>query len=151
LDDLLEIARINWERQKYMPISRDDLKKKRLQAMGVVGTQMDASATMYDEITEYSKKVEEARAEAKAAHLGAMNAEIADLKEMADELAEFAQAVPSNGGSGGNTSSTATKTPAATTVTPSNASAALAALQAAVPNPKPETWTVGEFSDRNDH
>jgi hypothetical protein len=74
--------------------TKEELKAKRRQAMGVVGAQMDASAAMYDEVIAYGAKVEEARGQARAAHLNAMDAEISDLKEMRDEMAEFTQAAP---------------------------------------------------------
>lgn len=112
-----------------MAISREDLKKKRLEAMGVVGAEMDASAAMYGRVIDKRTDVAKARQAAEAAHMGALRAEIADLEEMAEEMAEFAQAVPTDGG-------TPLQAPAAATAKPSAGSDALAALNAAQPNPK---------------
>lgn len=122
-----------------MAISRDDLKKKRLQAMGVVGSQMDASSAMYDRVIEAAELVTVARNTAEAAHMGALNAQVADLREMAEDLTEFAQAVPTAGGK-------PSIAPAATTVKPSAGSAALAALNAAEPNPETKTGDVNAYT-----
>lgn len=125
-----------------MGISRDELKKIRLQAQGVVGGEMQASADMYGRIIAAREKVVAVREMAEAAHMGAINEQIADLTEMAEDMAEFAQAVPSNGGGAGTTP------PAKATVTPSSGAAALATLNAA--QPKPEGWDKGDaYEDTN--
>jgi hypothetical protein len=118
-----------------MAISRDELKKKRLQAMGVVGEQMQASAEMYDRVIVAGSTVAAARSIAEDAHMGALQEQVADLNEMAEDMAEFAQEVPSNGGGSG------TKSPAKATVAPSVVAGrtALDALLATQPNPPAKT------------
>lgn len=135
-------AAVRAYRGKRMAISRDELKAKRLAAMGVVGAQHDASAAMYDEVIAYGDEVNRARENARTATLNAMDAEMTDLKEMADDHAEFAQAAnPTTGAKAGTVSSTAS-VPAK-----SAATAALAALMASQPNPpaaRPEGWKEGD-------
>lgn len=128
-------AHVRAARELRMAINRDELKKKRLAAMGVVGSQMDASAAMYDEVVAYGAKVEQARHEARTAHLNALDVEISDLKQMAEDMSEFAQAAPP-------TSQAGTASGGAPITKPSAGSAALAALQAAVP--KPADWKDGD-------
>lgn len=112
--------------RRLMGISRDELKKKRLRAVGVVSEQRQATSNMYDRIIEYGDKVAEARAVAEDAHMGDLNDQLRDLKEDLEELGEFAQAVPMKGAGG-------TAAPAKPTTTPGSGSAALAALNAAAP------------------
>ena len=119
--------------------TKEELKAKRAKAMGVVGAQRAASAAMYDEVIAYGAEVDKARESARTATLGAMDAEIADLKEMADDHAEFAQAAnPTPGAKAGIASS-----PASAPVRTAAVSPALAALQAAQPSIKPEAWGDG--------
>ena len=125
--------------------TRDELKKKRLQAMGVVSGEMQASSAMYDRIIETGGKVVEARETAETAHMDALQEQIADLTEMAEEMGEFAQAVPTSGGSSGAKPPSVTAAPAATTAKPSTGSAALAVLNAAQPNPK--MWDEAAIGD----
>lgn len=121
--------------------TRDELKKKRLQAMGVVGSQMDASSAMYDRVIEHGAKVDEARQAAEVAHMGALDEQIADLTEMADDMSEFEQnAAPTS--KTGAQSSVATTKPAAGIAKPSSISEALANLNSAQPNPK--GWSDGD-------
>lgn len=138
LDDLTAVVRIY---RKHMAINRDELKKKRLQAMGVVGSQMDASSAMYDRVIEAAGAVAVARDAAETAHMGALSEQIADLNEMAEDMAEFAQAVPTSGGSSGTKLSAATAAPATITGKLSAGFAALAALNAAQPNPETKART----------
>jgi hypothetical protein len=133
IDDLTNLIRIH---RKRMAISREDLKKQRLAAMGVVGAEMQASSDMYGRIIDARKHVVTAREAAEMAHMGALSEQIADLNEMAEEMSEFAQAVPSNGGGAGTTP------PAKATAAPSAGTAALAALNTA--QPKPAGWTEGD-------
>lgn len=118
-----------------MAVSRDELKKKRLKAMGVAGAQMAASDQMYDRIIAAGEALTPARDAAEAAHMGALAEQARDLQEMTEDMEEFAQAVPSNGGG------TGTPPPVKASVTPSAGTAALAALNAAQPNPSPKVWT----------
>lgn len=129
LDDLTDVVRIY---RKQMAISRDELKQKRLKAMGVVGTEMQATADMYDRVVVAAGTVQAARTQAEAAHMADLSAQVADLKEMADELQEFGQAVP--------LPVTAVSTVKLATV--SNAASALAALNAA--QPQPNGWDKGD-------
>lgn len=119
-----------------MAISREDLKKQRQQAMGVVGAEMQANSDMYGRIINARKPLAAAREAAETAHMGAINEQIADLNEMAEDMAEFAQAVPSNGGG------TGTPPPVKATAAPSAGTAALAALNAS--QPKPAGWAEGD-------
>lgn len=122
--------------RRELAISRDDLKKKRLQAMGVVATEMQATADMYERVIAAGSKVSAARTAAETAHMNDLNAQIADLNEMAEELQEFGQSVPTTGG----TQSASTVSPAATTTTP-----ALAALQHATPGKlTADAWQEGQ-------
>lgn len=119
----------------HMAISRDDLKKKRLQAMGVVGAQMDASADMFDRLIAAGEKVSMARTAAENAQMGALDAQVADLNEMAEEFTDMGNAAPPP----------ATPAPVKPTVTPATASDALKMLNASVPNPAPsEAWSKGD-------
>lgn len=113
--------------------TREELKAKRLEAMGVVGKSRADTAAMYDRIIEYGDKVATVRTEAEQAHIDDLDAQIADLKEDAEELAEFGQ-VAANPLAGG-------KTAAAPTAKPATGSDALAALNAAQPNP---VWKDGD-------
>jgi hypothetical protein len=127
-----------------MAISRDELKKKRLQAMGVVSTERQATADMYDRVVAVGQIVAAKREAAETAHMADLQDQISDLTEMAEEIEEFAQTVPTSGGTGGTKPSASTASPAANTAKPSSASAALAALNATQPNPKAwEKQTVG--------
>jgi hypothetical protein len=115
-----------------MAISRDDLKAKRLKAMAVVGSQMDASAAMFDRLIAAGQKVTDARTAAETAHMGAIDAQVADLNEMADEFTDMGNAAAP--------ASTVTAKPAPIGAGVGAASPALAALNAAQPNPvKPAT------------
>jgi len=137
LDDLTNILRI--KRELRMTI-RDELKAKRLKAMGVVSAQTAATGDMYDRIVEAGTLVDKARTVAEAAHMSALNEHLAILREDAEELLEFAQAVPTNGGSD-------VSKPAKPAVTPAQqltGAAALAALEASQPNPKPAGWADGD-------
>jgi hypothetical protein len=115
-----------------MAISRDDLKAMRLKAMAVVGTQMDASAAMFDRLIAAGQKVTDARTAAETAHMGAIDAQVADLNEMAQEFTDMGNAAAP--------ASTVTAKPAPTGALLGPAqSQALAALMAAQPNPvKPQ-------------
>jgi hypothetical protein len=114
-------------------VTRDEMKAKRLKAMGVVATQTQANSDMYDRIIAGGEVVAKARDMAETVHAEALLAQVADLKEMHEELGEFAQAVPTAGGS-------ATTAPAAK---PSSTSA-LDALMTAQPNPGPDFGTGGD-------
>lgn len=141
LEDLTALVRI---RRKLMAITREDLKKKRLQAMGVVGAQMDASAAMFDRVIAAGDKVAAARTAAETAQMAAIDAHVADLNEMADDMAEFTNGTPTTGGTSGAVSSTTAAVPAATIVRPLMHSAALATLNAAQPNPVSEAWAKSD-------
>lgn len=121
-----------------MPITRDDLKKKRLQAMGVVGAQMDASAAMFDRLIAAGDKVTTARTAAETAQMGAIDAQVADLNEMAEEFADM--------GNGTAPASPATVTLApAVTLMPGGASEALKTLNAAQPPALgKDAWAKGD-------
>lgn len=133
LEDLT--ARVRKYRH-HMAISRDDLKKKRLQAMGVVGSHMDASAAMFDRLIAAGEKVTAARAAAETAQMGAIDAQVADLNEMAEDLVEMGNAAAPV------SAATVKLEPAG--LAPVTASEALAALQAAVPNPSAAAWAKGD-------
>jgi len=113
--------------------TKEELKAKRLQAMGVVGQKQDAMAAMFDRVIAYGPNVDAAIAAAEAANVGVLNAQIADMKEMVDDLSDMTQAASPMTGASGGTSSSPASAPAKA---PSAGSAALAALQAAQPNPK---------------
>lgn len=121
-----------------MGISRDELKKKRLRAVGVVSEQRQATSNMYDRIIEYGDKVAEARAVAEDAHMGDLNDQLRDLKEDLEEIEEFAQAVDPTKRAAG------TVAPAKPTRQPAAGSAALAALNAAQPKIDPAAWGDGD-------
>jgi hypothetical protein len=127
-----------------MAISREDLKKKRLQAMSVVGSHMDASAAMFDRLVAAGEKVTIARALAETAQMGAIDTQVADLNEMADDLAEFTNGTPTTGGTSGTASSITAAAPAKTTAALSPGSEALKALNAAQPNPSADAWAKGD-------
>jgi len=117
-------------------VSRDELKKKRQQAMGVVGKSREDTSAMYDRIIEHGDKVATIRSEAEQAHIDELDSQIAELKKDAEELAEFGQAARPLGG-------TATKAVAPATRTPVTGSEeALAALNSA--QPKPAGWDKGD-------
>jgi hypothetical protein len=133
IEDLTNIVRIKWGR---IVVSREELKAKRLAAQGVVGKAMQDSADMYDRITEAGKLVDKARSLAEAAHMADLQAQITDLKEMADELTEFGQMVPTPLAG----SATAKPAPASKP----NSSAALNALNASQPGPLDnKAWADG--------
>ena len=115
-----------------MAITRDDLKAKRLKAMAVVGTQMDASAAMFDRLIAAGQKVTDARTAAETAQMAAIDAQVADLNEMAQEFTDMGNGgtAPPTGASAGTPLSTATAA-----AKPSTGAEALAALVAAQPNP----------------
>lgn len=128
-----------------MAINREDLKKKRLQAMGVVGVQMDASADMYDRVIAAGQKVVVARTAAETAQMAAIDDQVADLNEMAEEFAEFTNGTPTPGGTSGTASPTTAAVPALPTATLSVGSAALTALNAAQPPALgKDAWTKGD-------
>lgn len=141
LDRLTALVRA--ARELRMGITRDDLKKKRLQAMGVVGAQMDASADMFDRVIAAGQKVATARTAAETAQMGAIDAQVADLNEMAEEMAEFTNGTPMTGGTSGTASSTTAAAPALATVAPSAGSEALKALNASQPSPS-AAWVKGD-------
>lgn len=120
-----------------MAITRDDLKKKRLQAMAVVGAQMDANSDMFDRLIAAGEKVATARQAAETAQMAAIDAQVADLNEMADDLADMGNGspVPTTGATGGAPSSTIT-------VAAKPSSAALETLMAAQPNPVKPAATI---------
>jgi hypothetical protein len=119
-----------------MALTRDELKAKRLQAQAVVGNQMQATADMYDRVITAGSLVAAARDLAEQAHLADLNAQIADLKEMAEDLAGFSQAVPTTG---------AAPAPATASVKPSQfVSDALAVLNATQPHPRADAWAKGD-------
>lgn len=129
-----------------MATKREEMKALRLQAMGVVGGQMDASAEMFRRVIDAGDAVTKARERAEAAHMGALDEQVGDLNEMAEDMAEFAQAVPTSGGQTGTRPLNTSTKPAAPTSKPSTSSAALASLMAAQPNPPAanHSVTVGE-------
>ncbi len=94
-----------------MAISKEDLRKKRLHAMSVVSAQAQATSDMCDRVVAAGELVARARNMAETAHLDALNKQVADLKEMAQELEKFVQSAPQHGRT------------------------ALTALEAATPNP----------------
>lgn len=132
LDDLA--ANVRAGRRVIMATKREEMKALRLKAMGVVGDQMQKSTDMFNRVIAAGADVDKARAEAEAAHMGALAEQVTDLKEMAEDMAEFAQAAPTAGGSGTKPLNASEK-PASATLKPSPNSAALAALMAAQPNP----------------
>lgn len=145
LDRLTALVRA--ARELRMGITRDDLKKKRLQAMGVVGAQMAASADMFDRVIAAGEKVATARTAAETAQMAAIDDQVADLNEMADEMAEFGQAAanPPKGAASGSTPSGAIAAPAKVITTLSAGSEALASLQAAQPPAlSKDAWTKGD-------
>jgi hypothetical protein len=142
LDDLTNIIRI---KRQAMAMTREELKALRLKAMGVVGNQMQKSADMFQRVVDYGSKVDAARAAAETAQVAELDNQIADLKQMEDDLVQFGNsASPTVGASAGSTSSPAPAAPVATTVPPASASAALQALQAAQPSPTNEAWAKGD-------
>lgn len=139
LDRLTALVRA--ARELRMPITRDDLKKKRLQAMGVVGAQMDASAAMFDRLIAAGDKVTTARTAAETAQMGAIDAQVADLNEMAEEFADMGNGT----GTTGAASSTTAVAPGATTATPSGAIDALKTLNAVQPPALgKDAWAKGD-------
>jgi hypothetical protein len=123
-----------------MALTADQLKAKRLQAMSVVGTQAQSTADMYDRVIAAGEVVAKARGLAETAHMDALSSQIADLKEMTEELQGFEQAAPlANGTANGAAAPPVTPRP----VTASAVPPALAALQAAVPNPSADAWKEG--------
>lgn len=143
LDRLTALVRA--AREIRMAISRDDLKKKRLQAMGVVGAQMAASADMFDRVVAAGEKVTTARTAAETAQMAAIDDQVADLNEMAEEFAEFTNGTPMTGGTSGTASPTTAAALAGTTVAPSTASEALKTLNAAQPPAlSKDAWTKGD-------
>lgn len=141
LDRLTALVRA--AREIRMAISRDDLKKKRLQAMGVVGAQMAASADMFDRVIAAGEKVTVARTAAETAQMGAIDAQVADLNEMAEEMAEFTNGTPTPGGTSGTASPTIAAAPASVTGATVGVSEALKVLNAAQPNPS-AAWVKGD-------
>jgi len=115
-----------------MTITKADLKAKRLQAMAIVGSQMDASADMFDRVIAAGQKVATARAAAEAAQMAAIDAQVADLNEMADEFTDMGNAAAP--------ATTVTAAPAPSTS--STGTAALASLMAAQPNPVKPANTI---------
>jgi hypothetical protein len=115
-----------------MATRREEMKKLRLQAIGVVGEQTENSIRMFERVIAKGEEVTLARERAEAAHMGALDEQAADLRDMAEDMAEFAQVVPPKGA--GVTSAPATSK--AVTI-----SDALAALNAAQPQPK--SWPDG--------
>lgn len=118
-----------------MATKREEMKALRLKAMGVVGEQMDQSADMFKRIIEAGSKVDAARRDAETAHMGALEEQVTDLKDMAADMEEFSQAVPMSGGSAGAKPLDGSTKPAAPILKPSPNSAALSALMASQPNP----------------
>ncbi len=117
-------------------VSRDELKKKRLEAMGVVGKSRKDTAAMYDRIIEHGDKVATIRTAAEQAHIDELDSQIAELKEDAEELIEFGQTArrPLTG--------TEIKATAPVTRPSVTGSEALAALNKA--QPKPAGWDEGD-------
>jgi len=111
--------------------TRDELKKKRLEAMGIVGKSRTDTAAMYDRIIEHGDKVAGIRSQAEYAHMSELNDQIADLKEDAEELIEFGQAARPLAGTVPKAGAPVTRTPATLA-----AEEALAALNKSQPNPK---------------
>lgn len=135
LDDLTNIVRISRQR---MASRKEELKALRLKAMSVVGSKQDAIAGMYSRVIEHGAVVDKHISAAEDANIGAMNAQIADMKEMIDELSEFEQAANPTTGTVG-----ATVSPPAT-AKPSTGSDALAKLMAAEPGRLDASqWTDG--------
>lgn len=133
--------------RKHMAITRDEMKAKRLAAMAVVGAQTQASADMFDRVIAAGAKVAAAREAAETAQMGALDAHVADLNEMADDLKDFANAVPTPGGTSGTASLITAAAPVKTTVQPATVSVvsvALKALNEAQPNPTSEAWAKGD-------
>lgn len=131
-------GRVRRYREIRMGISRDDLKKKRLQAMAVVGSQMDASAAMFDRVIAAGDKVATARTAAETAQMASIDAQVADLNEMAEEF--------TNMGNAAAPASTVTAPAAAPVVVGSAAatSDALKTLMTAQPNPSTAAWAKGD-------
>lgn len=127
-----------------MAVTRDEMKAKRLAAMAVVGAQTQASADMFDRVIAAGAKVAAAREAAETAQMGALDAHVADLNEMADDLKDFANAVPTPGGTSGTASLTIAAAPVKTTLQPATVSVALKALNEAQPNPTSEAWAKGD-------
>lgn len=128
LDDMICIARINRTR---MGITREELKAKRLKAMSAVGAELQATADMYDRITVARENLANLRDATEQAHMADIEAQRADLQEMAEELLQDMQAVP-------------TPAPAPARPSPALASAtseALAVLNATQPHPR--GWDEG--------
>lgn len=124
-------------RKETMAISRDELKAKRLAACGVVGSQMEATAAMYDRVIAAGAHVEAARTAAESAHMADLNSQVADLKEMAEELTEFGQTVPTSAPASGKPSGAG-----AAIASPAPKTAALDALMNA--QPYPQGWDKGD-------
>ena len=118
----------------HMTITRDDLKKKRLQAMAVVGSEMDASAAMFDRLIAAGQKVVTARTAAETAQMAAIDAQVADLNEMAEEFTDMGNAAAP--------ASPVTAPPAPALATPP--SEALKVLNASQPNPSAAAWAKGD-------
>jgi len=118
--------------------TRDELKKMRQEAMGVVGRSRADTAAMYSRIIEYGDKVADIRTQAEHAHMSELNSQLADLKEDFEELAEFGQAARPLDGTAPKVAAPVTRSPVT-----SAAEEALAALNRTQPNPKSETWADG--------
>lgn len=134
-------ARVRAARVLRMATTRDELKALRLKAMGVVGAQTQATADMYNRVIAAGEDVQRARENAEAAHMGVLSAQVADLREMADELEGFGQSAsehPTKGVEAGAGSGAPTEKPA-------GASAALAALNTTQPGKLDSSaWTDGD-------
>lgn len=128
-------GRVRRYREIRMGISRDDLKKKRLQAMAVVGSQMDASAAMFDRVIAAGDKVATARTAAETAQMASIDAQVADLNEMAEEFTDM-----------GNAAAPASSVTAAPVAAGPMAatSDALKTLMTAQPNPSAAAWAKGD-------
>lgn len=116
-----------------MATSREELKALRAKAGGVVGTHMQKTADMYQEIISYGAKIDAARDAARTANLNALDEQIADLKEDYEDLKEFGNLPTSGGQTGEKQPDNTARTPAGATAKPSSGSEALAALNAAQP------------------
>lgn len=136
LEDLTEIIRI---RRQRMATRKEELRALRLKAMSMVGGKQDAIANMYNRVIAHGAEVDKHIEAAESANMGAMNSQIADMKEMIDELSEFEQAANPTTGTAG-----ATASPPTTTVKPSTGSVALEKLQATQPGKlDASAWTDG--------
>lgn len=119
-------------------LTKDELKAKRLKAMSVIGGAMQANSDMFDRVIALGAKVADAREAAERAQTAALQDQIADLTEMADDLADMG-----NGAGAAAGTSTTSGTDTAAPATKAAPSLALQALNAAQPNPPKAPTDLG--------